>query len=109
MSTCPNMELHSAFLDGEIANPWYDEIKTHVEACPDCKAHVERLQSIRDAFAADSAALNLDKTELDASYELLKSRLRYKKVCSLCRCGCIPCCCNYAGCKYPLTGKAAFQ
>ena len=80
MSICPNMELQSAFLDGEIANPWYDEIKTHVEACPDCKAHVERLQSIRDAFAADSAALNLDKTELDASYELLKSRLRFKKV-----------------------------
>jgi len=80
MSTCPNMELHSAFVDGEIANPWYDEIKTHVESCPDCKAHVERIQSIRDVFAADSAALNLDKNELDASYERLKSRLRYKKV-----------------------------
>ena len=80
MSTCPNMELHSAFVDGEIANPWYDEIKTHVESCPDCKAHVERIQSIRDVFAADSAALNLDKKELDASYERLQSRLRYKKV-----------------------------
>jgi len=80
MSTCPNMELHSAFVDGEIANPWYDEIKTHVESCPDCKAHVERIKSIRDVFAADSAALNLDKNELDASYERLKSRLRYKKV-----------------------------
>ena len=80
MSTCPNMELHSAFVDGEIANPWYDEIKTHVESCPDCKAHVKRIQSIRDVFAADSAALNLDKNELDASYERLQSRLRYKKV-----------------------------
>lgn len=80
MSTCPDMELHSAFLDGEIAGTWYDEIKSHVESCPDCKAHVERIQSIRDVFAADSAALNLDKKELDASYERLQSRLRYKKV-----------------------------
>lgn len=80
MSTCPDMELHSAFLDGEIASPWYDEIKTHVETCPDCKAHVDRIQSIRDVLAADSAALNLEQSELDASYERLKSRLRYKKV-----------------------------
>lgn len=80
MSTCPDMELYSAFLDGEIANPWYDELKMHAENCADCKAHVERLQAVRDVFAADSAALNLDKEELDASYARLQSRLRYKKV-----------------------------
>ncbi|NLK46504.1 MAG: zf-HC2 domain-containing protein [Treponema sp.] len=80
MSICPDMELHSAFLDGEIANPWCDEIKMHIEKCTDCKSSVGRLQSIHDVFVADSASLNLNQSELDASYERLQSRLRYKKV-----------------------------
>ena len=52
----------------------------HIEKCTDCKSSVGRLQSIHDVFVADSASLNLNQSELDASYERLQSRLRYKKV-----------------------------
>lgn len=79
MSTCPDLELQSAFFDGEIGSPWYDEIKSHVESCSDCKKTMDNLQTMHDVFAADSAQMNLSQKQMDESFDRLQSRLRYTK------------------------------
>jgi len=35
---CPDREILSAFLDGEIASPWDRAIESHVATCPRCAA-----------------------------------------------------------------------
>ena len=79
MSTCPDLELQSAFFDGEIGLPWYDEIKSHVETCTDCKKNIDNLQAMHEVFAADSKQMNLSQKQLDESFERLQSRLHYTK------------------------------
>ena len=37
MSTCPNRDLLSAYIDGEIALPWRGTIEQHLQQCVSCK------------------------------------------------------------------------
>lgn len=79
MSTCPDLELQSAFFDGEIGSPWYEEIKSHVESCSDCKENMNNLQAMHEVFSADSAQMNLSQKQMDESFDRLQSRLHYTK------------------------------
>lgn len=37
---CPDYELLSAFIDGEVENPWKGEIERHLEVCTTCREKV---------------------------------------------------------------------
>ena len=44
---CPDREILSAFLDGEIAPPWDRAIETHIADCPRCNAALGALRATR--------------------------------------------------------------
>ncbi len=44
---CPDREILSAWLDGEIDAPWDRALEEHVGACADCRGRLERLESVR--------------------------------------------------------------
>jgi anti-sigma factor RsiW len=44
---CPDREILSAWLDGEIETPWDRALEEHVSSCPDCRARLERLEAVR--------------------------------------------------------------
>ena len=44
---CPDREILSAWLDGEIDSPWDRALEEHVGSCPDCRARLERLEGVR--------------------------------------------------------------
>ena len=44
---CPDREILSAWLDGEIDSPWDRALEEHVGSCPDCRARLERLEAVR--------------------------------------------------------------
>ena len=44
---CPDREILSAWLDGEIDGPWDRALEEHVSSCSDCRARLERLESVR--------------------------------------------------------------
>ncbi len=44
---CPDREILSAWLDGEIDAPWDRALEEHVGACTDCRARLERLEAVR--------------------------------------------------------------
>jgi anti-sigma factor RsiW len=44
---CPDREILSAWLDGEIDAPWDRALEEHVGSCPDCRARLERLEGVR--------------------------------------------------------------
>lgn len=80
MSICPDKNLRSAYLDGEVSSPWCEEMTAHIESCPECKKALEQMKQLHSVFAEDSASLDFDNTKLDESFERLQSRLRYTKV-----------------------------
>ena len=44
---CPDREILSAWLDGEIDAPWDRALEEHVSSCPDCRTRLERLEVVR--------------------------------------------------------------
>ena len=58
MSTCPNKELFSAYLDGEIPSPWKEQLAAHLQKCYDCQKQYNSYQKLhtmmqRSVFPAE--------------------------------------------------------
>jgi len=58
---CPDSELLSAWVDGEVPPPWRDRISSHVEGCEACSSKVTAWQDLSGALRA---AGSLDETAL---------------------------------------------
>ena len=84
MSTCPEKDIHSLYLDGELAPAYAKKFLYHLESCTKCKAVFENISKLRDTFRKDSEQISRKFTqeELDKSYERLQSRLSFAKVLS---------------------------
>ena len=52
---CPDREILSAYLDGEIGPPWDAAIGAHVAACPTCRTVMDRLEKTRRILQAEPA------------------------------------------------------
>ncbi|HUW70862.1 MAG TPA: zf-HC2 domain-containing protein [bacterium] len=55
---CPDRELLSALVDGEVPSPWSDAIERHVHGCESCAREVASLRHTHDLFAADIVAMD---------------------------------------------------
>src|SRR5512142_3113022 len=44
---CPDREILSAYLDGEVEAPWSGAIASHLEGCPSCRAQLARMEALR--------------------------------------------------------------
>jgi predicted anti-sigma-YlaC factor YlaD len=51
---CPDREILSAYLDGEIGAPWDRAIAEHVASCDSCRAVYERLAQTRRILQGDA-------------------------------------------------------
>ncbi|MBP5452686.1 MAG: zf-HC2 domain-containing protein, partial [Treponema sp.] len=47
MSTCPEKDIHSIYLDNELPAAYVADYEAHVESCPECKAQLEKLRMLR--------------------------------------------------------------
>lgn len=73
MSTCPDKDLYSAYVDGELQSPWKEKIEDHLKSCEKCKLIVEFYRSI---------SLNLSQAsqpELDLNGSFLKLYAKRKE------------------------------
>ncbi len=65
---CPDRELLSAWLDGEVPSPWRETIDRHVEACASCSGAAEAMRGIQ-------ARLSDDRLSMDAVAGAAKRRV----------------------------------
>jgi len=72
MSTCPDSELYSAFIDGEVPSPWKEKLEAHVNSCPKCRKQTERYQRIHALLSAGMAQQSA--YDFDASFERMTER-----------------------------------
>lgn len=82
MFTCPEKDIHSIYIDGELPENFSREYEAHIGSCEKCRAELEKIRAMRALLAKDSASLDLDKDFMEKSFERLQSRMRFKKIVS---------------------------
>ena len=80
MSTCPENDIHSVYLDNELPMAYVADYKAHVESCPKCRAILDALKKQRELLSADSKTLELSPEQMNSSFERLQARLSYSRV-----------------------------
>jgi len=79
MSTCPDYDIHSIYLDGELPSAYVAKYEEHLASCEECKAKLEKIRKLHKVFAQDSASMELSKERMDASWEKLESKLKFTR------------------------------
>jgi len=79
MSTCPEKDIHSVYLDGELPEAYVKEYEAHLESCPECKKQLENLKVLRVIFDYDKKSMELSQKDMDDSFERLNARLSFSK------------------------------
>ena len=80
MSTCPNFDLYSVYLDQEMSESIAQTFSKHLEECTECKSNFSRLRSLHKALCSDSQSLSYSKTKMDESFNKLCVVMNYKAV-----------------------------
>lgn len=80
MFHCPENDIHSIYLDGELPKNFVKDYEAHLASCEKCRARLEKLKKIHAVFEADSRSLDVDETFKAQSFERLQSRMRFSKV-----------------------------
>jgi len=75
MSTCPDSDLYSAYVDNEVPSPWKEKLEAHIASCPDCRKRTERYRVIKTVLCADTASLS--DAELETSLARLEARRKF--------------------------------
>lgn len=52
---CPDRDLVSAYVDGEVPNPWKERLEEHFASCPKCAALAARYRELGQAFRAEGS------------------------------------------------------
>lgn len=60
MSTCPNSDLYSAFVDGEIPSPWKEKLENHISHCEKCSKKVQQYRALREAMKIETSIPSQD-------------------------------------------------
>ena len=68
MSTCPNKDLLSAYIDGELTFPWKETIERHLQECPACNRVYGQYAAVNHYIQGLTAGARLD---IEASFAQL--------------------------------------
>ncbi|MBO4320668.1 MAG: zf-HC2 domain-containing protein [Treponema sp.] len=79
MSTCPETDIHSIYLDNELPAAYVADYEAHIAECPKCRAKLEKLRMMHSVFSSDSKSMELSQRDLDNSFERLQARLSYSR------------------------------
>lgn len=80
MFTCPDKEIHSVYLDGELPASIERDYEAHIASCDKCRAELKRLQFVRDILEKDALSITPDNAFKERSWLKLSNRLRYNRI-----------------------------
>ncbi|MDR0710010.1 MAG: zf-HC2 domain-containing protein [Spirochaetaceae bacterium] len=58
---CPDRQILSVYLDGELPSPWKEEMEAHLIRCPECRAKLERYRRLSAFIAGDRRDLSAER------------------------------------------------
>ncbi|MCL2212059.1 MAG: zf-HC2 domain-containing protein [Treponema sp.] len=51
---CPDQQLISIYVDGELPSPWKEKMETHLKVCPVCREKLESFKQLHELFKKDT-------------------------------------------------------
>lgn len=79
MSTCPEKELISVYIDGEMPEKFVKDYEQHLFNCSDCRREYEKMLGISKILRREQEAFNLPDAYLDESFKRLQTKMNYAK------------------------------
>ena len=80
MFHCPENDIHSIYLDGELPQRFVKDYEAHLASCQRCRQKLEKLKKIHAILLSDSRSLDIDTAFKSQSFERLQSRMRFSRV-----------------------------
>ena len=71
---CIDAQMLSAYLDGELAEPYRTQVKEHLEHCPACRRHLEDMKAVGDRIRSAEYPDELLDRNKDRIFALLDSK-----------------------------------
>jgi len=76
---CPDQQLLSIYVDGELPSPWDEKMDVHLKECPACRGKVENFKHLRELINQDPSAKKTSQEELLKSKEKIWRRIEEKR------------------------------
>lgn len=80
MSTCPELDLLSVYIDKELPRQYEQKLEEHLSTCSECKNQLNKMQFLHSTLQEDACAISFSDSELDESFLRLKTKMNYKSV-----------------------------
>ena len=87
---CPDQQLFSIYVDGEMPSPWKEKLENHLTECSACREKYENFRQLRELFKKDTDAKQLSEQKLTETaknrvWQKLTVRRRHRPSASLWR------------------------
>ena len=79
MSTCPDLDLFSVYLDNELPEQYKDKLESHIAECEKCRERFNRMKAVHEALSNDSADIVISEKALEDSFAKLQARRSYNR------------------------------
>ena len=79
MSTCPDLDLFSVYLDNELPEQYKDKLESHIAECEKCREKFNRMKAVHEALSNDSANIVISEKALEDSFAKLQARRPYNR------------------------------
>lgn len=80
MSICPENDIHSVYLDGELNSPYKEQYLEHLQNCASCTEKLNKLKLVQGILREDSKNISLSDEQLAESYQKLSTLLKFRNV-----------------------------
>ncbi|MGP1587895.1 MAG: hypothetical protein ACTTHG_06080 [Treponemataceae bacterium] len=80
MHICPDFDVHSAYIDGELPLELKNEYLEHVNSCKKCDKELKKLQIIHKVLREDNKEIWLSESTVVKGYEKIETLLKCKQI-----------------------------
>ena len=78
MSTCPEQDMHSVYLDGELPQKYALDYESHLTSCQRCRDDFLKLQALSTSLKEDARSIELSAQDMEDSFARLQTKLHYQ-------------------------------
>ena len=79
MSTCPDFDLYSVYLDNELPEQYKESLESHLAECEKCREKFNTMKAVHEALSNDSANIVISEKALEDSFAKLQARRSYNR------------------------------
>jgi len=72
---CPDAQILSVYLDGELPSPWKEKMEAHLEQCSGCREKLENFKRLQNRLMEKHTPAANDSSALDPVIESVKNRV----------------------------------